>query len=261
MGIDEVDHGRGGAGEAVDIARQRRHGRGIAARLRDFLRRQTQPRVLGIVARQRAAAQEGLDAARMAAIAFGAGQLVRARPGQGVVAPFAGDGVGSAHHLFVDHEAAAHAGAEDGAEHDFRIGARAVGGLRQRETVGVVGDAHRLPEGGGEIALQRMADEANRIGVLHQSRHRGNSTRNADAHGRHAGALGHGLGRARELRHGADRAGVVAHGCRGTLAEQRPPVAGQRDRLDLGAAEVDADPDVGGGIGHGLRVSTKGGPW
>ena len=62
----------------------------------------------------------------LAAIAGRARALVVPRPGQGRVAPFAGDRVGAGQQPAVDHDAAADAGAEDDAEDDPRARGGAV---------------------------------------------------------------------------------------------------------------------------------------
>ena len=75
---------------------------------------------------QARAAQPGFDAAQAAAVAGRAGALVVARLGQGRVAPFAGDRLRAGQRPAVDHHAAAHAGAQDHAEHDAAAGRCAV---------------------------------------------------------------------------------------------------------------------------------------
>ena len=52
------------------------------------------------------------------------------------------------------HEPAAAAGAEDDAENESRARAGAVHGLREGKAVGVVGEPHRAPEVGLEVALR-----------------------------------------------------------------------------------------------------------
>ena len=74
--------------------------------------------------------------------------FVQPRPRQRVMAPFAGDAVAATHHLAIDHDAAAAAGAEDDAEHHAVAGAGAIDGLGQREAVGVVLDAHLASRAG-----------------------------------------------------------------------------------------------------------------
>ena len=98
-----------------------------------------------MVALQPRATDVGLDATALAAEAQVAG-LVVARPRQGVVAPLAGQPVGPVQEMAVHDDAGADSSAQDGGEHHVGASARAVGGLRQGEAIGVVGHAHRLPE-------------------------------------------------------------------------------------------------------------------
>ena len=100
---------------------------------------------IGMVALQPGAAHVGLDAAALAAEAQVA-RLVVARPRQRVVAPLAGQAVRAVEQVTVHDDAGTDAGAEDAREHHFGAGAGTVGGLRQREAVGIVGHDHRLAE-------------------------------------------------------------------------------------------------------------------
>src|SRR6185312_15225705 len=91
---------------------------------------------------ERGAAAPRFDAAAAAAIAVRrVCDLVRARAGQGIVAPLAGNGVRAGQDAPADADPAADAGAGDDAEDDVAPGSGAVGRFRQREAVGVVGDA------------------------------------------------------------------------------------------------------------------------
>jgi len=89
--------------------------------------------------------------------------------GQRVVSPFACDGVGAVQHAAMRHNAAAHASAEDHAEHDIRAGRGAIGGLGQGKAVGVVGKANFPAQSGLHVLLERPADEAGGIAVFHQA--------------------------------------------------------------------------------------------
>jgi len=85
------------------------------------------------------------------------------------VAPFAGDRVTPLEHRTVDHDAATDAGAEDDAEHDLRIPARAIDRLRQRKTIGVVHQANGTSEKALKISVEWMSDQPSGVGVLHQA--------------------------------------------------------------------------------------------
>src|SRR3546814_15104724 len=96
-----------------------------------------------IVARQAGAGEKGLDAALLAAVAGRAAQLLRRRPGQGIVAPLAGDGIAADERPAGHHDAAADSGSQDDAEHHGEARGGAVGGFRERKAVGVVHQPHR----------------------------------------------------------------------------------------------------------------------
>ena len=81
----------------------------------------------------------------------------------------------------MDHHAAAGAGADDDAEDDGGAGRRAVGRLRQREAVGVVGEPDRPIEQARQILGQRPAVQPGRVRVLDQSGRRRDRAGNADA--------------------------------------------------------------------------------
>ena len=75
---------------------------------------------VAVFARQARAAEQGLDAAALAAVAVERRVLAGHGPGQRVVAPFAGQAVGPAQHAAVHRDAGAGAGAEDHREHHRR---------------------------------------------------------------------------------------------------------------------------------------------
>ncbi len=156
-----------------------------------------------------------------------------------VVPPLAGDGIGAGEHLAVDDDAAADAGAEDHAEHRLRAGAGTIDGFRQRETVGIVGEAHVASQRRFEVALERLADQAGRVGVLDQARDARFGTRYADAH-RSASADSF-FSRSDQFDHRSQCRGVVTLRRRHALAQQDVAIVAEDDDLDLAAAEVDAD--------------------
>ena len=123
-----------------------------------------------VVACQAGAGEEGLVAAGVAAEAGVARPFVVARPGQGIVAPFAGNRVRANEDAAVDDDAAADPGSDDDPEDDVAARARAVGGLGQGEAVGVVGHPDLAAERLAEILVERVPDELDRVGVLDQAR-------------------------------------------------------------------------------------------
>src|SRR5690606_17773080 len=96
-----------------------------------------------LAGRPAGAAEEGLDAVLLAAVAAARLAVFGAAPGQRVVPPFAGNAVGAAHQLAVEHQPAADAGAENHAENAARTGAGSIAGLGKGEAVGVVGQPYR----------------------------------------------------------------------------------------------------------------------
>ena len=159
------------------------------------------------------------------------------------MAPLAGDGVDALDELAVDDDAAADAGAEDGAEHHRRALAGAVDGFRERETVGVVGDAHRATEGGGQVAAQVAAVQPGGVALGDPPRRAVDRTGDADPHPIDAPA---GL-RFELVEQPADRAQPALV----VKARRRDAGAGPLDArlvenhpLDLGAAVVETKPHV-----------------
>src|SRR5205085_5205139 len=100
-----------------------------------------------------------------------------------IVPPLAGDRVGADKDAAADNDAAAASGADDHAEDDRRAGGRAVGCLRQRETVRVVGKADRPLEQPRQILAERLADQPGRIRVLDEAARRRDRAGNADPDG------------------------------------------------------------------------------
>ena len=126
------------------------------------------------------------DATRATAVTRRPGTFVLvgpdARPGKGIMAPFAGDSVRAGDQISLVDQAAPDAGAKNDAEDAVRPFARAVDGFRKREAVGVVRQAHRSSERGLEILVQLLAKQPDRIGVLDQAGRRRDRARNSDAH-------------------------------------------------------------------------------
>ena len=187
---------------------------------------------------QAAAAEQGLAATALAAVAIERWILTRRAPGHGVVAPFAGQAVGPAQHAAVHGDARTGAGAQDHRKHHGCVGTGAVGGLAQRQAVGVVGQPHGLADGGLHVTLQRHPVQAGGVAVLHDAFRR-LAARRADTHGQRLPA-----GRLTCLRHQIGqhlhRARVASHRRGHALAPQRLASGGEQHRLGLGAAQVDA---------------------
>ena len=97
IGIDEVDHRSQSARQPVQIAPESGATFGITTDGKggDLEWAQALPAMAAMIRRERWPGKKSLDTARPAAIARRARDLTRGRPGQRVVAPFSGNGVGS----------------------------------------------------------------------------------------------------------------------------------------------------------------------
>ena len=244
VGIEHVDDAGQCPGEAFFVGFHRGPGRVIAGHGagRDVGGRGLLSGGLAEFPHQRRTREECLHAPPLAAIARRPGPFPVGGPGEGVVAPFPGDGVGPFHGKAADDEAAADAGAEDHPEHHVGSGGGAVGGLGDGETVGVVGKTNRAPERHSQIRLERSTDEPGGIGVLDQAGGGRDGAGDGDADAcRGAGAC---LEAGDQFGDGGD-GGLVTAGRRGDAqARLLGPVRRQRHAFDLGAAEVDADTHV-----------------
>src|SRR5262249_43033490 len=133
--------------------------------------------------REARARKKGLDVPFLAAAAARTGQLFGSDPGQGVVAPLAGDGVRARERAAVHDHPAAHARPEDDAEHDVSAGSGAVGRLRKGEAVGVVRETDLPLEQPLEIGLERLFVEDAGVRVPEDAGFRQNGAWRADAYG------------------------------------------------------------------------------
>ena len=86
------------------------------------------------------------------------------------MAPFAGDAMPPFDDALPDRDAAAHAGAEDRAEHHARAARGAVARFGQREAVGVVRETHFLPRFFSRSLFEKLLVVRGVIGVLDQRR-------------------------------------------------------------------------------------------
>ena len=170
------------------------------------------------------------------AVGLGVGEL---EIGQRRMSPFAGDRVGAIEHMAAHHHAAADAGAEDHAEHGVGAGGCAVDGFRQRKAVGIVGEPHLAIQRAFEVFLQRLAVEAGRVAVLHQAGRGRDGTGGADADAAALPQFEFGLVDQRGDR--GHRGGIVILRGRYTAAQDFLAGGIERDQLDFGAAEVDAE--------------------
>ena len=228
-------------GQAILVATHACHGRRVAVGgPRGHLGRRELGRVVPrMIARESGAGEEGFDAARHAAVAGPPRPFFVARPGQGTVSPFPGDGIPAGQRPAVDDDAAADSGPEDDAEDDLRAGRRPVDRLGEGEAIGVVAHPDRPVERAREIPIEAAADQPGRVGILHQARGRRDGSGDADTD---AGApvqvpfqADHQAGDRR------DGGLIIALRAGYPLARQDLPARAQGDGLDLAASQVYAN--------------------
>ena len=127
-----------------------------------------------------------------------------------------------------------------------RAGAGAIDGLRQGKAVGIVGEPDRAAEMRLEVALERLAVEPRRVGVLHQPARRRQRARHADADRCRSSAAGAFLEHAHHLGRWPDgRAVVVArrrHAMLGQRASARAPAPRPRSWCRRGRCPRAAGP-------------------
>src|SRR4051794_37179866 len=107
--------------------------------------------------------------------------LLGGRPRQRIVAPLAADAARTVDQGAAVYQPATAAGTEDYAEDGWGARSGTIHGLREGKAVGVVGESHRAPQVGLEVALQRLAVEPRRVGVLHEPARRRHRAGYADA--------------------------------------------------------------------------------
>ena len=213
-----------------------------------------------VVGGEAGAGQIGFDAAGAPAVAGGQRQIVGLRQRQGIVPPLAGDPVGAGQRLPAQDDAAADAGAENDAENDFGALPGAVDRFREREAVGVVGQAHFALQQRLQVAAQRLAVQAGRVGVLDAAVQRRFGARRADADA--AAPSEFAFRRFDEAGDRVQRRQIVALRRRHAPAQEFAAGAAfglfERDDLDLRAAEIDAEAQHGAAAQ--AAAGTKGAP-
>jgi len=129
--IEDVDDAGQRPGEPALIALQRRLGSLFTAcgGSHNLHRLQALARDPFVVGSHTGTGEKRLDASPFTAIAHRSWQLTSLRPWKRVVPPLSRDAIRAVHHLTVDHDAAANAGAEDHAKDDRGAGGGAIGCL------------------------------------------------------------------------------------------------------------------------------------
>ena len=192
-----------------------------------------------MVAGEPGAREKDFDTALLTAIAARALALRLVGPGQGIVPPFAGDGIAPADQPAIDHQSAAHAGPEYDAEQAPGAGPGAIHGLRQGEAVGIVLQPDGAPESLLQIAVEGRADDPGGIGVLDPPGGGRQGAGNADADT--AAAAGLPLQSQDEIGDGFQGRPVISLGAGQAAAGQSFARFVEDNAFDLGAAQINAD--------------------
>ena len=239
VGIDDVRHHRQRPAKPLRICLQRVGRMPIASiRRRDDFRPGQMPAAASrVIALEAGAGDHRFQTPRAPAPALERSDIGR-QPRQGHMPPFPAKPVRALDQRASDGKPATHARSDDHAEHDMRALRRAVDRLRQHHAIGIVGDPHRPAERHAKIVSEPAPVQEFRIGIAHQAGARIGCAR-------HAHADRSGLGdRALDLRDqrddSVDRA-VVAAGVGHALPRDDRSARIERRRLDLGAADVEAD--------------------
>jgi hypothetical protein len=149
-------------------------------------------------------------------------------------------------------DARADAGAQDRREHHLGPRAGPIGGLAQRQAVGIVLEPDRTRQQRLQILAQRLADEHGRIGVAHPPGHWRQAAGYAHAQ-RQAGGAQVCFGPRHQTGDRAQRSGVIPLRRGAALAQQQRALRVHGGDPDLGAAQVDAQPQSA--RGHGAPAS------
>ena len=117
------------------------------------------------------------------------------------MAPFPGDAVQAGELAALHHDSAADARAQNHAKHRLATPGRSELCLRERKAIGVVGEARFNAERDRQVATERSAIQANRVGVFQQAGRRLEHAWRADSNHRRTLAAGRDLQSPDEFAH------------------------------------------------------------
>ncbi len=247
--VEQIDDLRQSPGQPVGIADEtcprgaitRAHGRDQLLGAALLAPRLPNPReMIGDEARP---AQPGFDAALQTTPTARPRQFApgrrQARPGQRVVAPLPRHRITAQPIRAVDGDACPRASAQNHRKHHASALPRAVDRLADRQTVGIVVQAHRSIQPPLQVLQQRATIEHGGIGVADQPGNRRHRAGDRRAQRQPAAELP--IGRRHQRGDGLDGRGIVTLRRVASLAQQKPPFSIERGHLDLGTAQVEAE--------------------
>lgn len=248
IGVEGVDEVSEGASEGFEEVVHEGDGEGVLGTVGgDDVGEGTMVGMLFVpLALESGAADVGFDATAPPAITGGAEGV------DGHVAPFAADGLGAGPDVAVDDESAAAPGAHDDAEDHAVAAGGPVEGFGEGEAVGVVFDAEGALDEAFEVVMERVAVEAEGVGVFEEAGVGGEGAGGSDAEGVFGGAS-FVEDVAVEGGDAFEDGRISLFGQGGDAAADEDVAVGIEDcAFDLGAAEVDAD-----AMGHEVKFGPR----
>ena len=158
------------------------------------------------------------------------------------MAPLTGDRIGAGKRASMDGDASADAGAQDHPEDHRRVAAGAVHRLGHGETIRIVFYADRPRQCGFQIPLERLADQPCGIGVFDQTRCSGQGAGNANTDTAVPPDLP--FRPEHQITNRPHRMFMDVLRCGHSFSMYLGSLGSDYDALDLGAAEINPDPEI-----------------
>ena len=95
-----------------------------------------------------------------------AGAFIVPWPGQGIVPPFAADGVNADEGLLVDTDTTTDPGTDDHTKHHMCALGRAIGGLGDGKAIGIISNTNRASKLGCQVFFQRFPNQPGGVGIF-----------------------------------------------------------------------------------------------
>ena len=154
------------------------------------------------------------------------------------MAPFAAGAIRPIQNPPARDNARASPSADDHRENRRVASTGAIGGFAHRQAICVIADAHRAPQAGFQILLQRTAIQSLGIGIADQARNWAQAARNADAN---AAALPKPRFGFRHQASDGRQNALIFRGARAAFAQQHGAIIAKGHDFRLGAAQINAE--------------------